>query len=282
MPRASLRAPTARRRNWPWHSSRCTTRPASVRVIVSTYQAVSGAGLQGNTDLLEGTKAPAQRSRLPVPGLRSPNCLQCHPADRQREGRGIHERRNEDGLRDPQDSGRRIDPDQRHVRPHSRRQLPQRVHHGRNGTAGLAGGGPSAVCRIPGLERDRRHGQRQTTPALHCSGSDDTFIGRIRRDLSHPNGLNFWCVSDNLRKGAATNAVQIAELLARHRSPQRPVPLMSNETAFPFATASFTAKTCPCGTSPGSSARPSWVYSKNYLLSAGSAKFRRPSRRSSR
>ena len=51
-----------------------------------------------------------------------------------------------------------------------------------------------------------------------CSGSDDTFIGRIRRDLSHPNGLNFWCVSDNLRKGAATNAVQIAELLAKHRS----------------------------------------------------------------
>jgi aspartate-semialdehyde dehydrogenase len=51
-----------------------------------------------------------------------------------------------------------------------------------------------------------------------CSGSDDTFIGRIRRDLSHPNGLNFWCVSDNLRKGAATNAVQIAELLAQHRT----------------------------------------------------------------
>ena len=44
---------------------------------------------------------------------------------------------------------------------------------------------------------------------------DDVFIGRIRRDLSHPNGLNFWCVSDNLRKGAATNAVQIAELLAK-------------------------------------------------------------------
>ena len=53
---------------------------------------------------------------------------------------------------------------------------------------------------------------------LQCSGSNETFIGRIRRDLSHPNGLNFWCVSDNLRKGAATNAVQIAELLAKHRS----------------------------------------------------------------
>ena len=47
---------------------------------------------------------------------------------------------------------------------------------------------------------------------------DEVFIGRIRRDLSHPNGLTFWCVSDNLRKGAATNAVQIAELLAKHKT----------------------------------------------------------------
>jgi aspartate-semialdehyde dehydrogenase len=42
---------------------------------------------------------------------------------------------------------------------------------------------------------------------------DDVFVGRIRRDDSAPNTLNMWVVSDNLRKGAATNAVQIAELL---------------------------------------------------------------------
>mgnify|MGYP000508905271 CR=1 FL=1 len=46
-----------------------------------------------------------------------------------------------------------------------------------------------------------------------CDGDDHTFIGRIREDLSFDHGLAFWCVSDNLRKGAATNAVQIAELL---------------------------------------------------------------------
>jgi aspartate-semialdehyde dehydrogenase len=50
-----------------------------------------------------------------------------------------------------------------------------------------------------------------------ATGSDLVFIGRIRKDLSHPNGLSFWCVSDNLRKGAATNAIQIAELLSKHR-----------------------------------------------------------------
>ena len=49
---------------------------------------------------------------------------------------------------------------------------------------------------------------------LNCSDSNETFIGRIREDISSENGLAFWCVSDNLRKGAATNAVQIAELLS--------------------------------------------------------------------
>ena len=48
---------------------------------------------------------------------------------------------------------------------------------------------------------------------IHAAGSDDSFVGRIRRDESHPRSLNMWIVSDNLRKGAATNAVQIAEYL---------------------------------------------------------------------
>ena len=48
---------------------------------------------------------------------------------------------------------------------------------------------------------------------LFAAGKDATFVGRIRQDLDNPHGLNFWIVSDNLRKGAATNAVQIAESL---------------------------------------------------------------------
>jgi aspartate-semialdehyde dehydrogenase len=50
---------------------------------------------------------------------------------------------------------------------------------------------------------------------IAVEGQDDCFVGRIREDLSSPNGLSFWVVGDQLRKGAATNAVQIAELLAR-------------------------------------------------------------------
>ena len=48
---------------------------------------------------------------------------------------------------------------------------------------------------------------------LTAHDKDETFVGRIRRDETRPNTLNCWIVSDNLRKGAATNAVQIAELL---------------------------------------------------------------------
>ncbi len=47
----------------------------------------------------------------------------------------------------------------------------------------------------------------------YALGHDDVFVGRLRRDFSVKSGLNFWCVSDNIRKGAATNAVQIAEVL---------------------------------------------------------------------
>ena len=50
---------------------------------------------------------------------------------------------------------------------------------------------------------------------LFLSGKDEVFIGRVRSDLSNPNGLSFWCVSDQIRKGAALNAVQIAEYLIK-------------------------------------------------------------------
>ena len=49
--------------------------------------------------------------------------------------------------------------------------------------------------------------------AEHATGRNEVFVGRIRRDLSQPNSLHIWCVADNIRKGAAANAVQIVELL---------------------------------------------------------------------
>jgi len=58
---------------------------------------------------------------------------------------------------------------------------------------------------------------KQYPMPLHAKDRDEVFVGRIRRDESVDNGLNMWIVSDNLRKGAATNAVQIAEYLAAHK-----------------------------------------------------------------
>lgn len=67
----------------------------------------------------------------------------------------------------------------------------------------------------PGVEVvDEAVGGGYPTPVTHASGRDPVFVGRIREDLSHPRGLNLWIVSDNIRKGAALNAVQLAELVA--------------------------------------------------------------------
>ena len=59
------------------------------------------------------------------------------------------------------------------------------------------------------------------TPVTHASGKDPVFVGRIREDFSHPRGLNLWVVADNIRKGAALNAVQIAELLVAEGLPPK-------------------------------------------------------------
>ena len=63
---------------------------------------------------------------------------------------------------------------------------------------------------------DEREDGGYPTPVTEASGQDPVFIGRVREDLSHPRGINFWVVSDNIRKGAALNSIQIAELLLTH------------------------------------------------------------------
>jgi aspartate-semialdehyde dehydrogenase len=61
---------------------------------------------------------------------------------------------------------------------------------------------------------DKREDGGYITP-VECVGEYATYISRIRQDSTIENGINLWCVSDNLRKGAALNAIQIAELLGR-------------------------------------------------------------------
>jgi aspartate-semialdehyde dehydrogenase len=62
--------------------------------------------------------------------------------------------------------------------------------------------------------------EKQYPMPIDVYGRDEVFVGRIRRDLSRENALNLWIVADNLRKGAATNAVQIAEKLVGKLEPK--------------------------------------------------------------
>lgn len=71
----------------------------------------------------------------------------------------------------------------------------------------------AAFEAAPGVEVMDKPAEKVYPMPLFLSGKDPVYVGRIRKDLAHPNGLTFWCVSDQIKKGAALNAVQIAEYL---------------------------------------------------------------------
>jgi aspartate-semialdehyde dehydrogenase len=72
------------------------------------------------------------------------------------------------------------------------------------------------LSRAPGVKViDERKPGGYPTAVTEAAGHDAVYVGRVREDLSHPRGLNLWVVADNVRKGAALNSVQIAEILAK-------------------------------------------------------------------
>ena len=71
--------------------------------------------------------------------------------------------------------------------------------------------------KAPGVTvMDERKNGGYPTAVTESSGHDDVFVGRIREDISHPQGIDLWVVGDNVRKGAALNSVQIAEVLVKN------------------------------------------------------------------
>jgi aspartate-semialdehyde dehydrogenase len=69
----------------------------------------------------------------------------------------------------------------------------------------------------PGIElMDGTETGKYPTAVTESTGNDPVYVGRVREDISHPSGINLWIVSDNIRKGAALNSVQIAEILAKN------------------------------------------------------------------
>lgn len=188
------------------------------RVVVSTYQATSGAGLQGNTDLTEGTKAALSGTSYEYKAFAHPIAFNAIPQIGSEKEQGytseemkmVYETRKIFG-----DESIMVCPTCIRIpvaNCHSESILveterPVSVEEARE-----------LFAMTPGIQVvDNLQAGEYPMPST-CDGSDDVFIGRIRKDLSCDNGLAFWCVSDNLRKGAATNAVQIAELLAAANS----------------------------------------------------------------
>jgi aspartate-semialdehyde dehydrogenase len=186
------------------------------RVIVSTYQAVSGAGLQGSTDLIEGTKAHLAGADYDYKAFAHPIAFNCIPQIGSEKADGY----TSEELKMVYET-RKILGDESILINATCVRIPVSNCHSESITVELGRPVSPAEARelfssFPGIvvDDDLKTG-KYPLPSTG-DGRDEVFIGRIRKDLSHPNGLSFWCVSDNLRKGAATNAVQIAELLINH------------------------------------------------------------------
>jgi aspartate-semialdehyde dehydrogenase len=77
-----------------------------------------------------------------------------------------------------------------------------------------------AMHKAPGLVLvDDTDPKAQVTAVTHAAGKDEVFVSRLRRDLSHPRGIAMWVVGDNVRKGAALNAVQILKTIVTDKMP---------------------------------------------------------------
>ena len=188
------------------------------RVIVSTYQATSGAGLQGNRDLEAGSQAHLSGEDYEYKAFAYPIAFNAIPQI------GGHK---EDGYTSEEMKmvyeTRKILGDESILVSPTCVRIPVANCHSEVITVETERPVSPEEARelfsnFPGITVVDDLDEKQYPMPSTCDGSDEVFIGRIRKDISNQNGLNFWCVSDNLRKGAATNAVQIAELLSKQQS----------------------------------------------------------------
>ncbi|WP_298864661.1 aspartate-semialdehyde dehydrogenase [uncultured Gimesia sp.] len=188
------------------------------RVIVSTYQATSGAGVIGTSDLMEGTQAHLDGRDFSYQIFPHPIAFNAIPqiGSEKEEGYTSEE------MKMVYETRKILGDDSIQINPTCVR-IPVANCHSETITVETERPiSPEEARKLfedfPGITVVDDLKKLSYPLPSSCDGSDEVYIGRIRRDISHPNGLSFWCVSDNLRKGAATNAVQIAELLAKHKA----------------------------------------------------------------
>ena len=190
------------------------------RVVVSTYQATSGAGLAGTRDLVSSSNAwlannnqyaPCECETFPYPiGF---NCLPQIGSEKERgytseELKLLHETRKILG-----DSSIQVGPTAVRVPVANCHSESVVVETERKITVEKA---RELFSSMPGVVLMDDLSKKVYPTPYHCHDTDEVYVGRIREDISASNSLAFWCVSDNLRKGAATNAVQIAEWIQQN------------------------------------------------------------------
>ncbi len=179
------------------------------RVVYSTYQAVSGAGQKGYQDLEDGL-CGALPKKFPHPIAN--NCIPhidvfLENGNTKEEQKMIDETRKILGRPDLRVSATCV-------------RVP--VYHGHSESINVEFKRPFELSDVFKLLNDAKGIVVQDDPKnnlypmpIYAAGTDPVYVGRIRRDESVENGLNFWCVADNIRKGAALNAVQIMEYLMK-------------------------------------------------------------------
>jgi aspartate-semialdehyde dehydrogenase len=185
------------------------------RVVVSTYQAVSGSGMKGIAQLenerQNGEESAERFYAHSIDYNCLPHCDVFLDNDYTREEmKIIHESRKILGIPDLKITATAV-------------RVP--VLGGHSESVNIELDQPfelkevkELLSRMPGVVVKDNPAQHEYPMPIHARGKNEVFVGRIRRDESVENGLNLWIVADNLRKGAATNAVQIALQLMKEKA----------------------------------------------------------------
>jgi len=184
------------------------------RVIVSTYQAVSGAGLAAQQELIENTRGRLDGQPLPAKVFQHDIALNLIPQIGSHKQDGF----TSEEMKMVRETHKILGDDSIAINATCVR-VPVLIGHSESIYCETES--PLSLEQIQELFRnapgvtliDDLVGKQYPMPR-ECADKPDVFVGRVRKDLNHPCGISFWCVSDNLRKGAATNAVQIGKLLA--------------------------------------------------------------------
>jgi aspartate-semialdehyde dehydrogenase len=182
------------------------------RVVVSTYQSVSGAGKEGMDELFTHTKSSFVYEQSPPQQFTKEIAFNCIP----HIDKFMDDGSTKEEWKMVQETKKILDPAIAVFATCVR--VPVFIGHGESVTVEfenpVTAGEARAILRdAPGIEVvDVREDGGYVTP-LESAGEDAVFVSRIRKDPTVKHGLSFWCVSDNLRKGAALNAVQIAETM---------------------------------------------------------------------